>query len=33
MPEKGGHTELTDEDVSAAVEYMLLKTYPEMPRD
>ncbi len=33
MPEKGGHGELADDDVSAAVEYMLLKTYPEMPRD
>jgi cytochrome c5 len=33
MPEKGGHSELTDENVSAAVEYMLLKTFPEMPRE
>jgi cytochrome c oxidase cbb3-type subunit 3 len=33
MPEKGGHGELTDEAVSAAVEYMLLKTFPELPRD
>ena len=33
MPEKGGHGELSDEAVSAAVEYMLLKTYPEKPRD
>lgn len=33
MPEKGGHGELTDESVSAAVEYMLLKTFPELPRD
>jgi len=33
MPEKGGHSELTDDDVSAAVEYMLLKTFPERPRD
>jgi cytochrome c oxidase cbb3-type subunit 3 len=33
MPEKGGHGELSDEDVSAAVEYMLQKTFPEMPRD
>lgn len=33
MPEKGGHSELANEDVSAAVEYMLQKTFPEMPRD
>jgi cytochrome c oxidase cbb3-type subunit 3 len=33
MPEKGGHGELTDESVSTAVEYMLLKTFPELPRD
>jgi cytochrome c5 len=33
MPEKGGHGELTDEDISAAVEYMLLKTFPGKPRD
>lgn len=33
MPEKGGHGELTDASVSAAVEYMMLKTFPEMPRD
>ncbi len=33
MPEKGGHSELSDSDVSAAVEYMLLKTFPERPRD
>jgi cytochrome c5 len=33
MPEKGGHSELADGDVSAAVEYMLLKTFPERPRD
>jgi len=33
MPVKGGHSELADADVSAAVEYMLLKTFPEMPRD
>ena len=33
MPEKGGHGELSDEAVSAAVEYMMLKTYPEKPRD
>jgi len=33
MPEKGGHGELSDDDVSAAVEYMLQKTFPERPRD
>jgi len=33
MPEKGGHGELSDEDISAAVEYMLLRTFPEKPRD
>jgi cytochrome c5 len=33
MPEKGGHSELTDEQVSAAVEYMMQKTFPEKPRD
>jgi cytochrome c oxidase cbb3-type subunit 3 len=33
MPEKGGHGELTDEQVSAAVEYMMFKTFPGMPRD
>lgn len=33
MPEKGGHSELSDSDVSAAVEYMLLNTFPERPRD
>ena len=33
MPEKGGHGELSDDEVSAAVEYMLQKTYPERPRD
>lgn len=33
MPEKGGHGELSDDEVSAAVEFMLLKTFPEMPRD
>lgn len=33
MPEKGGHSELSDSDVSAAVEYMLLSTFPERPRD
>lgn len=33
MPEKGGHGELSEETVSAAVEYMLLQTFPELPRD
>jgi len=33
MPEKGGHSQLSDDNVAAAVEYMLLKTFPEMPRD
>ena len=33
MPEKGGHSELSNEDVSAAVEYMMFKTFPGMPRD
>jgi cytochrome c5 len=33
MPEKGGHSELSNEDVAAAVEYMLLKTFPDRPRD
>jgi cytochrome c5 len=33
MPQKGGHGELADDDVSAAVEYMLLETFPERLRD
>jgi cytochrome c5 len=33
MPEKGGHSELSEEQVSAALEYMLWKTFPELPRD
>ncbi len=33
MPGKGGHGELTDESVGAAVEYMMQKTFPELPRD
>ncbi len=33
MPEKGGHGELTDESVAAAVEYMMMKTFPEKPVD
>lgn len=33
MPEKGGHGELDEESVSAAVEYMMMKTFPELPQD
>lgn len=33
MPEKGGHGELNEATVSAAVEYMLNITFPEKPRD
>jgi len=33
MPEKGGHSELTEESVDAAAEYMLGLTFPELPRD
>jgi cytochrome c oxidase cbb3-type subunit 3 len=33
MPEKGGHGELSDDDVDAAAEYMLMKTFPELPPD
>lgn len=33
MPQKGGHRELSDEEVSAAVEYMLQQTFPELPED
>jgi cytochrome c5 len=33
MPEKGGHGELNEEMVTAAVEYMLNVTFPEKPRD
>jgi len=33
MPEKGGHSQLSEDNVAAAAEYMLLKTFPEMPRD
>jgi cytochrome c oxidase cbb3-type subunit 3 len=33
MPEKGGHGELTDDEVAAATEYILMKTFPEKPRD
>ncbi len=32
MPEKGGHGELNEETVTAAVEYMLNVTFPENPR-
>lgn len=33
MPGKGGHPELTDEEVNAAAEYMLGRTLPDLPRD
>lgn len=33
MPGKGGRTELSDDDVAAASEYMLMKTFPELPPD
>jgi cytochrome c5 len=33
MPEKGGHGEFSDKDISAAVEYMMLQTFPERLRD
>ena len=33
MPGKGGRGDLTDDSVGAAVEYMMQKTFPEMPRD
>ena len=33
MPGKGGHPELTDEEVDAAAEYMLGRTLPDLPRD
>lgn len=33
MPGKGGRGDLTDESVGAAVEYMMQKTFPELPRD
>ena len=32
MPAKGGQLELTDGDVEAAGEYMLCRTFPELPR-
>jgi cytochrome c5 len=33
MPGKGGRDDLSEESVSAALEYMLQKTFPELPRD
>jgi cytochrome c5 len=33
MPSKGGQPELSDEAVEAAAEYMLGRTFPELPRD
>lgn len=33
MPGKGGHSELTENSVNAAVEYMLSVTFPDLPRD
>ena len=33
MPTKGGHPELSDQDVEAAGEYLLTVTFPEKPRD
>lgn len=33
MPGKGGQSELTDQAVEAATEYMLGLTFPELPRD
>lgn len=33
MPGKGGQSDLTDEAVEAAAEYMLGLTYPELPKD
>lgn len=33
MPGKGGQDELSDEAVEAASEYMLERTFPELPRD
>jgi cytochrome c5 len=33
MPAKGGTSGLTDKDVTAAAEYMLTVTYPELPVD
>jgi cytochrome c5 len=33
MPGKGGQASLSDEAVEAATEYMLDKTFPELPKD
>ena len=33
MPGKGGQDELSDEAVEAASEYMLERTFPELPKD
>lgn len=33
MPEMGGAPELTEEAVEAAAEYMLDRTFPELPKD
>lgn len=33
MPGKGGRADLSEESVDAALEYMLQKTFPELPRD
>jgi cytochrome c5 len=33
MPARGGVSELTDLSLSKAVEYMMLRTYPEKRRD
>ena len=33
MPARGGATELPDAVVSRATEYMMLRTYPALPRD
>jgi cytochrome c5 len=33
MPAKGDHPELTDQAIDAASEYLLSKTFPEMPLD
>lgn len=33
MPGKGGQPDLSDEAVEAAAEYMLGRTFPELPRD
>jgi cytochrome c5 len=32
MPEKGGHPELTDEQIESATEFMLHVTFPEKPQ-